>query len=239
MFNSKLRHVSLSSLVDISPVRHSSYSHNQNRVQTELQNSSSIFDHQLCHSYSHDSLDKNFLHNTQQTFNELFHQTNFHEVLDQIQHTLQPIAKQLREKIEEKKNFSKEDRLICMKSCAKFLIKTLHNNQWNIDEQFPELYQLHDFLDQFLSKQRTSTSTQTDHPLDIDDKRSSSSKSKKLPKNSVVSTDELARQKHYHRSISRAFRKLNLDLQKLHHETPFQSHLSKYHKHNHENKNHL
>src|SRR5438094_821496 len=115
MFHSNLRHVSSNSLIDISPIHHTkkisskhfSYPHNQNRVQTELSKSSSIFHHHLCHSYSHDSLDRDFLHQTKQTLNKLFHQTNFHELLDQIQHTLQPLAEQLREKIKERKTFSK------------------------------------------------------------------------------------------------------------------------------------
>ena len=234
MFNLKLRHVSSNSLIDISPIYHSKkislYSQNQNRMATELFKSRSNFHHQLCHSYSHDSLDREFLHQTKQTCDKLFHQSHFNELLDQIQQTLQPIAEQLREKIEEKKNFSKQDRLICMKSCAKFLIETLRNDQWNIDKHFPELIQLQHFLENYLPKQRTNIFTQTDDQRDVDEKIVSS---KKVAK---VSTDDLARQKHYHRSISRAFRKLNLDLQKLHHETPFQSHLSKYHKHNHDNK---
>lgn len=234
MFNLKLRHVSSNSLIDISPIYHSKkvslYSQNQNRLSSELSKSRSTLHHQLCHSYSHDSLDREFLHQTKQTCDKLFHQSHFNELLDQVQQTLQPIAEQLREKIEEKKNFSKQDRLICMKSCAKFLIKTLRNDQWNIDEHFPELIQLQHFLGNYLPKQRTNIFTQTDDQRDVDEKIVSSKKV------SIVSTDDLTRQKHYHRSISRAFRKLNLDLQKLHHETPFQSHLSKYHKHNHDNK---
>lgn len=242
MFHSKLRHVSSNSLIEISPLYHSkkisskysSYSHNQNRVQNNLSSSISHH-HHLCHSYSHDSLDRDVLHQTKHTWDKLFHQSNFHQLLDQIQHTLQPLAEQLREKIQEKKHLSKQDRFICMKSCAKFLIETLQNDHWNIDEHFPELYQLQNFL---LTKQQTSTSTQTDHQLDIDERKSVlSSKSKKQSKSSIVPPDDLTRQKHYHRSISRAFKKLNIDLQKLHHETPFQSHLSKYHTHNHDNKN--
>lgn len=203
---------------------------------TELFKSRSIVHHQLCHTYSHDSLDREFLQQTKQTCDKLFHQSHFNQLLDQIQQTLQPIAEQLREKIEEKKNFSKQDRLICMKSCAKFLIETLRNNQWNIDEDLPELIQLQHFLEYYLPKPHTHVLTQTDDPTDVNEKITSSIKAKKNVKASIVSTDDLARQKHYHRSISHAFRKLNLDLQKLHHETPFQSHLSKYHKHNHDNK---
>ena len=71
-----------------------------------------------------------------------------------------------------------------------------------------------------------------------------SEKLKKPAKVSFISTDEpeihpvrtsddLTDQKTYHRSVSRAFKKLNNDLQRMNHETPFKAHLSKYHKHNH------
>jgi hypothetical protein len=246
MFYPKLRHVPSNSIIDISPIQpskpffyssSSKSSYNQNRI------SSNLSHHQLCHAYSNDSLDKDFIQNTKQTFNKLFHQTNFNELLDQIQYTLQPIADQLRQKIQQKNYLSKQDRLICMKSCAKFITETLLNDQWNINDHLPEFHQLQNVLNQFLSKQRAHISTQTSEQLEIDmtqlqigdnlEKISSSQKLKKLPKASFVSTDELTRQKNYHRSISRAFKKLNSDLQRMNHETPFQAHLSKYHKHNH------
>jgi hypothetical protein len=248
MFYSKLRHVPNNNIIDISHIQPSkssfkSSSYNQNRAQSQSRISSDLSHHQLCHSYSNDSLDKDFIQNTKQTFDKLFHQTNFNELLDQIQYTLQPIANQLRQKIQQKNDLSKQDRLICMKSCAKFITETLLNDQWNLNDHFPEFYQLQNVLNQFLSKERTTISTQTSEQLEIDmtqlqiddnfEKISSSQKLKKLPKVSFVSADELTRQKNYHRSVSRAFKKLNVDLQRMNHETPFQSHLSKYHKHNH------
>jgi len=224
MFYPKLRHASSNSIIDISS-NHStrSPSYNQNQART----SSYFSHHQLCPSYSDDSLDKEFLENTKQTFNKLFHQTNFNQILHQIQYTLQPIVDQLRQQIQYKKYLSKHDRFISIKSCAKFIIETLLNERSDIDNHFTELYQLQQVLDRFLLKQRTDTSTQTNEQLET-------SREKKLSsKISFISSDELTRQKNYHRSVSRAFRKLNTDLQKMNHETPFKSHLSKYHKHNH------
>jgi len=266
MFYPKLRHAPSNSIIDISSIQHSKKifsnhstlsksSYNQNRAQSQSRISSFVSHHQLCHSYSNDSLDKEFLQNTKQTFNKIFHQTNFNEILNQIQHTLQPIVDQLRQQIQQKKYLSKQDRFICMKSCAKFIIETLLNEQWDINDHFTELYQLQRVLDRFLLKQRTNISTQTSEQLETDlmqlNMKSSREKTnlevfsthklKKSPKVSFVSaterqihpTDDLIRQKNYHRSVSRAFRKLNTDLQKMNHETPFKAHLSKYHKHNH------
>ena len=104
---------SSNSIIDISSNQHQKTSHNQNQIQS------------LCHSYSNDSLDKEFIKNTKQTFNKLFLQTNFNEILNQIQYTLQPIVDQLRQQIQRKKYLSKQDRFICMKSCAKFITETL------------------------------------------------------------------------------------------------------------------
>ena len=50
-------------------------------------------------------------------------------------------------------------------------------------------------------------------------------------------TDDQTHQKHSHRSVSRAFKQLTSDLHRMNHETPFQAHLSKYHRHDHSKKN--
>ena len=105
-------------------------------------------------------------------------------------------------------------------------------------------YQLQKVLNHFLSKQRTNISTQTNEQLERDMMKLQIDNTSKIQKPHKVSfaskddhqiqpTDDLTRQKNYHKSVSRAFRKLNADLQKLNHETPFKAHLSKYHKHNH------
>jgi hypothetical protein len=140
-----------------------------------------------------------------------------------------------------------------MKSCAKFITETLVNEKWDIDDRFTEFYQLKRVLDHFLPKQRTTISVQTSEELEtdmmqlhIDNNLQKSSEEKtnvellstyKLKKSTderqIQSKADLTRQKKYHRSVSRAFRKLNTDLQKMNHETPFKAHLSKYHKHNH------
>jgi hypothetical protein len=248
MFYSKLRHAPSNSIIDISSRQYSKpsskSSYNQNRAQSQPRTPSYFSHHQICHSYSNDSLDQEFIQNTKQTFNKIFHQTNFNEILNQIQCTLQPIVDQLRQQIQQKKYLSKQDRFICMKSCTKFIIETLLNDQWDIDHHFPEFYQLQQVLDRCLLKQRRDISTQTSEELERDmrqlkiDKKtdlelSSIQKPKKSSKISFISPDNLTRQKNYHKSVSRAFKKLNIDLQKMNHETPFQAHLSKYHKHNH------
>jgi hypothetical protein len=234
MFYPKLRHAPSNSIIDIS-------SHNQN--QSPSRKSSYFSHHQLCHSYSDDSLDKQFLVNTKQTVDKLFQQTNFNGILDQIQFTLQPIVEQLRQQIQRKKYLSKQDRFVCMKSCAKFITETLIHEQWDRNNDFTELYQLQKILNHFLSKQQTDEQLEIDmNKLQIDKPSKTTnlegSSTHKPRRVSFVSTDEhptddLTRQKNYHKSVSRAFKKLNADLQKLNHETPFKAHLSKYHKHNH------
>jgi hypothetical protein len=219
MFYPKVRHTSSNSIIDIS-----SYSSH----------------HQLCHSYSNDSLDQEFVENTKETFNKIFHQTNFNEILHQIQYTLQPIVDQLRQQIQYKKYLSKQDRFICMKSCAKFITETLINEQWDIDDHFTEFYQLKRVLDRVLTNISAQTSEELETnmmQLNIGDSLKKISGENKLKKSlkipSIQSKADLTCQKNYHRSVSRAFRKLNVDLQKMNHQTPFKVHLSKYHKHNH------
>jgi len=258
MFYPKLRHTPSNSIIDISSIQHSkngssNHSHNQNRIRSQLRTSSYFSHHQLCHSYSDDSLDKDFIQNTKQTVDKLFRQTNFNETLDQIQFTLQPIAEQLRQEIQRKNSLSKRDRVICMKSCAKFVTETLLNHQWNLDDSFTELYRLQHVLDHFLSNQRTNISVHTNEQLEtglrqlyivntVKETTNLQLPSTQTPfkvsfvsagESPVQSTDDLTRQKNSHRSVSHAFKQLNVGLQKLNHETPFQAHLSKYHKHNH------
>ena len=230
MFYPKVRHAFSNSIIDISSDQHRRISHNQNQIQS------------LCHSYSDDSLDKEFLKNTKQTIDKLFHQTNFNEILNQIQYTLQPIVEQLRQQIQRKKYLSKQDRFVCMKSCAKFITETLTHEQWDRNNNnFTELHQLQKVLNHFLSEQRINIPIQTNEQLERDMMKLQIDNTPKIQKPHKVSfastdehpTDHLTRQKAYHKSVSRAFKKLNADLQKLNHETPFKAHLSKYHKHNH------
>ncbi|UJR35651.1 hypothetical protein I4U23_028401 [Adineta vaga] len=255
MFHSKLRHAPSNSIIDISShYSHeptSKYNFNQNRARSHSRTSSFISHRHLCHSPSTDSLEKVFIPNTKQTVEKLFLQTNFNQILDQIQDTLQPITKQLRQRIERKKYLSKQDRLFCMKSCVKFLTETLLNEQWTFDDQFTELYELQHLLNRLLLNQRINTSVQASEQLETHmmqlhiDKTLPIENLKKSSKISFVSSDKqynppiqskdhLSRQQIYHKSVSSAFKKLNSDLQKLNHETPFKAHLSKYHKHNHE-----
>jgi hypothetical protein len=241
MFYSKLRHAPSNSIIDISSIQHSKNgSSNQNRIRSQPRTSSYLSHHQLCHSYSDDSLDKDFIQHTKQTVDKLFRQTNFNETLDQIQYTLQPIAEQLRQEIQRKNSLSKRDRFICMKSCAKFITETLLNHQWNLDDSFTELYRLQHVLDHFLlnhisvhtNEQLVGNTVKETTNLQLPSKFSfvSAGEHQISP---VQSTDDLTRQKNYHRSVSHAFKQLNIGLQKLNHEIPFQAHLSKYHKHNH------
>ncbi|CAF0945280.1 unnamed protein product [Adineta steineri] len=237
MFYSKLRHAPSNSIIDIS-------NHNQNRARSQTRVSSYLSHHHLCSSYSDDSLDKEFIENTKQTVDKLFQQTNFNKILDQIQCTLHPVIEQFRQQIQRKNYLSKQDRFKCMKSCAKFITEVLLNEQWEFDYQITELYHLQQVLDHFLTNPRTNKSVQTNEQLETDMMHLQIDNKKKLSKNSLLSSDErsnlpkqsidnLTRQKLYHKSVSTAFKKLNDDLQKLNHETPFQSHLSKYHKHHH------
>ncbi|CAF1592237.1 unnamed protein product [Adineta ricciae] len=253
-FYSKPRHVPSNSVVDISRSvqrsKHVFSKHNNNYNQNRARSSSFVSHHRLCHSHSDDSLEKNFIECTKETVEKLFVRTKFNQMLDQIQDTLQPIAEQLRQRIECKQRLSKQDRLLCMKSCAKFLVEAILNEHWHFDNNFSELYELQHALNHSLPATNIDTIAQTNKQLENDfmqlhiDKtpEKADSSISILPKDSKKSsggksfqpTDHLTRQQIRHRSVSSAFHKLNTDLQKLHHETPFKSHLSKYHKHNHE-----
>lgn len=234
MFYSKVRSISSHSIIDIcapEPPAKLSYNHSSS-------SSSYLYNHfHRCHSsFSHDSLNKEFVENTKQKCKDLFHQTNFNQLLNQIQSTLQPVVKQLREEIQNKKTLSKQERLACLKTCTKFITDTLMNDdQFDVIYRSNELIRLQQLLNRYLSKSQNDVFTQTETSVNIDLRKLKINDETKV---SFVSKpiDQLARQKAVHRSMSRTFRKLNNDLQKLNHEIPFQSHLAKYHKHNHHEK---
>ena len=190
-----------------------------------------------CHSFSHDSLDKEFIENTKQKCKDFFHQTNFNQFLHQIQTTLQPVAEQLRQEIQKKKSLSKRERFVCLKSCAKFITETLINDKYDDFIYQPnEFIRLQQTLNCCSMKSTTNVFTQTEPALDFDLRKLRIDDSQKEKKPTIHSTDQLTRQRTIHRSMSRTFRKLNHDLQKLNHEIPFQSHLAKYHRHNYHEK---
>lgn len=293
MFYSNFRDVHSQSIIDISSLRShrsrpsnpsppansprcqsSELSRNQNRVQTR---SPRLTHDDLCHSLSDDSLQEGFLQNTKQTVDQLFVRTHFNEVLEEIQHTLQPIVQQLREQIDRKQHLTRSERLQCLKSCAQFITETLTDHSCNVDRHCLEFVRLQQVLDRCLPKQRTHAAVQTSDDLEIDftrlnisrnDAKSSfvpapvivpsertprfsspSPKVTKPPSVTFASThegsvppaaptnDDQTRQKHFHRSVSRAFKQLTSDLHRMNHETPFQAHLSKYHRHDHSKKN--
>lgn len=239
MFYSKVRSISSHSIIDIcSPQPSTKFSFNQNRQ--SLSNH-----HHRCHSLSHDSLDKDFIEHTKQKCKDLFHQTNFNQLLGQIQSTLQPVVKQLRQEIQNQKSLSKQERLVCLKSCAKFITETLINEEYDGICQSNEFIRLQQMLNCCLTKSQNHVFTQTETSVDVDLRKLKidDGQSEKPTKISFVSKvadrtidGELARQKTLHRSMSRTFRKLNSDLRKLNHEIPFKSHLAKYHRHNHHEK---
>jgi hypothetical protein len=280
MSYSKLRNARSSSIIDISssiqsskrvpshhshirrpsPTPKSNFNYNQNRARSQQRTFSPASHRSLCHSHSDDSLDQDFIQNTKHTVEKLFHRTNFNQILDQIQGTLQPITAQLRERIERKKHLSKKDRLLCLKSCARFIIETVLDHQWYCDDKLTELNELQRVLARSFSHRRIDASVQTSEQLETAMRQLQINKSvektihpqsvpaeklKKPPRISFASAEErttrqpqamdhLSRQKLSHRSMSSVFKKLNTELQRLHHETPFQSHLSNYHRHNHE-----
>ena len=172
MFYSNPRRTPSHSVVDISSIQHgrsasschshsksAKYNHNQNRIRSHQQ---------LCHSYSEDSLSREFFQGTKQTLDRLFVQTNFNGILDQIQHTLQPIVQQLRQQGDRRAHLSQRDRLHCMKSCAKFITETLRLAERDTYPNSPELYRLRQVLDRFSAVPHRHVSVQTDAPLEVD-----------------------------------------------------------------------
>ena len=292
MLYSNLRDFHSQSIIDISSLRSdkrrpsnppslhfptSGLNRNQNRVPARPPR---LPHHELCHSFSDDSLHDGFLQSTKQTVDQLFVRTHFNEVLEEIQHTLQPIVHQLREQIERKQNLSRDERFLCLKSCAQFIAESLTDRSCTIDRRCPEIVRLQQVLDRYLPRPKTHVAVQTSDELEIDLSRlnigrneiqtsfvpssdtqpviipseriprdsSSVSKVKKAPLVTFASvherpalpartTDDLTRQKHSHRSVSRAFKQLTSDLHRMNHETPFQAHLAKYHRHEHSKKN--
>jgi hypothetical protein len=186
MFYSKCRHMTNESIIDISSIQSSSCrslnicrtdnvelstthmqnnNRNQNRVQTRSQR---VIHRPSCHSTSDDSLNREFIHTTHDTLDRLFLRTNFDGVLDEIQLTLQPIVEQLREQIERKRELSKHDRVLCMKSCARFITETLIREPWIHTEFSKEFDRLRHILDRVPDKHGRHVAVQTQSELAID-----------------------------------------------------------------------
>lgn len=248
----KVHHVQSQSLIDISSIQ-SRRNRNQNRISSRSRLRSSHPHHVCCSSREESRNDEFFLHQTKQTLSELFHQTHFHDLLGQIQQTLRPIVTELRDHLQKKEVLTREERLNCMKSCAQFISQTLINERFHFDEHFIELDRLRELLNRSFSIRRFEVAIQTDDdPLEKDLRRlsidpeenvprlSSTLSDEKVPKIEERKTDRSSfvlhdrhHQKTSHRSASRAFRKLTSELHRMHDELPFQSHLRRYHQHQH------
>lgn len=194
------------SLVDISSIRSSQ---NQNRI---------------CCASSDESFNDEFLRRrTKTNISEIFHQTHLEDLLEQIQQSLTPIVDQLRQQLDDKNVLTRKQRWNCMKTCAKFLCENLINEKFDLmkNDENIEFIRLRQLLSRSFSSKQIHIGVQTnDDELENHFHRL------------TIETNE-NRQKFYHRSASRAFRKLTSDLHRRTDEIPFQSHLKRYHQHRH------